>query len=277
MVQIQLPQILETKIGEGGSAIVYKQVVDGKERAIKVLKQQVLKRKMIQAGMKLAQLKNENIVGFIGICCRPSAFIYDFCGINIEDDIVTNVSQLLEILNDQWSFDFHQRLSIINQATLGLNYLHSMNILHRDFKLSNLLVCGSPDKINVKVSDFDDVYILKTAATTMCTGLRNMKGMTLSYVALEILNGVNISATKQSDVFSWALSSYEIMSKETSPWANNLPVMSDALLLEAYKNNARPSFEHITPLYNEKDLISSMARIITCACLLYTSPSPRDS
>jgi len=34
---------------------------------------------------------------------------------------------------------------------------------------------------------------------------------------------------------------------------NNI-VMSDALLLEAYKNDVRPSFEHMTPLYKEKDL-----------------------
>ena len=50
----------------------------------------------------------------------------------------------MDILNDDNNFNYMQRLDILSEATLGLQYLHNQDIIHQDFKPSDLLLSGSP-------------------------------------------------------------------------------------------------------------------------------------
>ena len=254
-------------------AVVYKHFEKGTMLAVKSLKQQILKRKLKRVGMKLANLSHKNIVKFVGICLQPSAFIYELCEVVVDDEIITNVSQLLEIYNEESSFVFKKRMALITQATEGVEYLHSNDIIHRDFKPSNMLICGSVENICVKLADFDDMYLIKNTVVTTQTRSNDICGMTLSYVAEELVNGTGMVATKSSDIFSWALSSYEILSNFTCPWSGVLPLMSDGLLIKAFSEGVRPSLKCLYDLYEENlemviDLIKSSWA---------TSPSQRPS
>ena len=89
-------------------------------------------------------MQHRNVVQLASYCLRPSAFIYEYCAINFDEDIITNASQLMDILNDDNNFNYMQRLDILSQAALGLQYLHNQDIIHQDFKPSDLLLSGSP-------------------------------------------------------------------------------------------------------------------------------------
>ena len=85
---------------------------------------------------------------------------------NIDGEFVHNVSQVLGIWNDDEKYNFLDRLEISKHSTKGLKTLHDLSIVHKDFKPENLLVFGTTDKICVKLTNFDDVYNLKTVAKT---------------------------------------------------------------------------------------------------------------
>lgn len=89
-------------------------------------------------------MQHRNVVQLASYCLRPSAFIYEYCAINFDEDIITNASQLMDILNDDNNFNYMQRLDILSQAALGLQYLLNQDIIHQDFTPSDLLLSGSP-------------------------------------------------------------------------------------------------------------------------------------
>ena len=209
-------------MGEGASAFVYLQELNGQEVAVKVFHQCFLRRKVMKVYENLRKLEHQNICKTLGFSFQPSSLVLESCYIPLSDgDKASNLSQLLEIWNEENHINLHHRISLIIQATEGLNYLHSNFILHKDFKPTNLLVKGSIDKVIVKVCDFDDIHALKT--TTLSTmSILGRKGMTLTYIAEEILKGEQPSF--KSDVFSWGLSTFEIFSNTGCPWTGCLTI-----------------------------------------------------
>ncbi len=84
--------------------------------------------------------------------------------------IVTEFVQqgaLKEILADSAvRLPWERRLRVLRSAAVGLAYLHSRDIIHRDVKPSNLLV---DENWNVKVADFGFARIKEDNATmTRC-------------------------------------------------------------------------------------------------------------
>ena len=73
-----------------------------------------------------------------------------------------------------------ERLDISIQSTKGLKALRDLSIVHKDFEPENLLVSSITDKICVKLTDFDDVYDLKTIAETNQTKLTRFQEFTLA-------------------------------------------------------------------------------------------------
>jgi serine/threonine protein kinase len=203
---------------------------------------------LLSAG--LMKLQNVNVVRFCGYSIRPTALLFGYCEVDVNGTKVNNLSQLLSLYNDNAYFVFKERLDYICQATKGLIYLHSQGIIHRDFKPSNLLVNGDLKNIVVKLGDFDGIFVMKDTISATITSY-GMKGMTLSYVAPEICSGMEFKATKKSDIFSWAMSVYEIISSESCPWENVLSNKSDTILTEVLLKGIRPSIKDVKTLYNE--------------------------
>lgn len=71
-----------------------------------------------------------------------------------------------------------------DQVGAGLEYLHNCNILYRDLKSDNILVCSMDpaDTVNVKISDYG------ISKFTTAQGMVGMVG-TPGYMAPEIMDG----------------------------------------------------------------------------------------
>lgn len=262
---LNLPLNFSEKIDEGSYANIYKFIIsyknEKKKAAIKVLKKQFSKKKILEVANKLSKLNHENIVQFQGYSLRPSAVCFEICEVSVEGELVNNVSQLIQIFNEGNHFVFKERLDLVLQATKGLQYLHVNGITHRDFKPSNLLVSGTLSKITIKVGDFDDIVDLKNTIRNTLTKTGNfvkLAGMTLGYAAPELVLKSETASIK-SDIYSWAVTSYEIFCNLTSAWENVIPLMNDSIVLKALEDKKRPSLLDLMMSYGN----SSEIKVIT--------------
>ena len=251
-LEIDLPIHPPNILDEGSSAVVYKYPIRNKDGAVKALRQQLSKRKILKVSIKLRELKHGNVVRFRGYSIRPSAFIFEFCVLTTDDgEDVHNLSQLINILNEEECFNFTERLNYIVQATCGLDYLHKNGIIHKDFKPSNILVSGSLKQPVMKVADFEEMADIKQTIQTIST-INNLKGMTLAYTAPELCSG-EMKPSFKSDSYSWATSSFEILCNQPSAWANVLSVLNDSILMNSILQNRRPNLRDLEILYNKDD------------------------
>ena len=85
-------------------------------------------------------------------------------------------------------------------------------------------------------------------------------GTTLAYVAPELANGFVKEVSVATDVYSFGISIYEILSDTSMPWEDILPFNSDSILLDAMKRGERPDLSRIYSIYS--DCISSVVSII---------------
>ena len=128
------------------------------------------------------------------------------------------------------------------QASLGLKALHDMQIIHKDFKPSNLLVSGMTENMKVKLSDFDDLFILKNMTAAIQTSINTLFGCTLMYTKMntnKICQQTVASPSFETDIYSWAISTSEIIAGVPTPWSDVLLVSNDKLLLDALKVKKR--------------------------------------
>lgn len=141
---------LEFELGSGkfGKVFLAHKIDNMQQKvAIKIiLKNSVLKyntNKYIQTEIKiLQQVKHPNIIKFIEYINLPSAHIYIMeyapCG-----DLFKNIFELK-------SFDKNKAKKYFLQIIAAVSYLHSINIIHRDIKLENILLIDD----NIKICDF---------------------------------------------------------------------------------------------------------------------------
>ena len=264
------PLNFSEKIDEGTSGTIYKYTLRDKPTAVKLFKKQMSRRRMLQVAARLRKLKHPNIIRFRGVSCQLSALLFEFCSVDVQDCSVHNISQLISIFNENSYHIFKERLGYIIQATHGLKFLHENGIIHKDYKPTNLLVNGTLENIIIKVADFDDMLVIKeTISATVTT--HQFAGVTLFYTAPEICNHTVSKPTFKSDIFSWAITAYEILTNVASPWSDVLPKLCDTLLIQALNEGKRPCTNTTKALYNkDKNSINKLCALIengwdTCA------------
>ena len=150
------------------------------------------------------------------------------------------------------------------QASLGLKALYDMEIIHKNFKPSSLLVSGMTDNIKVKLSDFDDLFIFNNMTTATQANINTLAGCTLMYTANEICQKIVASPSFETDMYSWEISTFEIMAGVPTTWSDVLPVSNDKLLLDTLKVNKQPSVANIIKRY-AKDESDQIIPLI-CKC-----------
>ncbi|CAL9054295.1 unnamed protein product [Musa banksii] len=110
--------------------------------------------------------------------------------------------------------DFRKRLLIAMDAAIGMEYLHSKNIVHFDLKCDNLLVnLKDQSRPICKVCDFG---LSKMKLHTMVSG--GVRG-TLPWMAPELLYTSGNKVSEKIDVYSFGIVMWEILTGE-EPYAD---------------------------------------------------------
>jgi serine/threonine protein kinase len=185
------------EIGHGATSTVYKGRYNGKDVAVKVMKQEGSFEKELELMMKL---KNPYIIE-----------VYDKCVVSGHDGYVMEYVGLgsLDVVMSQQVFSDSLKMRYGREICLGMRYLHSMNIIHRDLKLENILIMStsesSPDAI-CKISDFGtarETDISNTITMTQSMTMTSNIGTPL-YMAPEILSGQSHYSMK-ADIYSYGI------------------------------------------------------------------------
>ena len=168
-------------IREDSSAIISKHRVRGKTAAVKKFKGQLSKKSILKTANALRVLKHTNVASFLGYSCRPSAICFEYCEVEFCDSkhkqvIVHSLQELINFFNDHEYFNLIERKGYCIQACQGISYLHSLKIIHKDIKPSNLLVSGKKEDIVVKITDFNEIAAFKDTCLTTTTTRTNLKG-----------------------------------------------------------------------------------------------------
>ncbi|HLP58563.1 MAG TPA: serine/threonine-protein kinase [Candidatus Deferrimicrobium sp.] len=189
------------KLGNGAMGVVYLGYDKTLDRpvAIKIIsstmREDEREPRFIREAQSTAKLRHNNIVT-----------IYDF---GVEGEQLYIVMEYLEghdldeLISAQKPLDIKDRLEIVRQICLGLDYAHRNGVLHRDIKPGNVRVLEDD---TIKIMDFG-LAALNSAAATI-TQSDAILG-TPHYIAPERVHGEKADA--RSDQFSAGLILYEIL------------------------------------------------------------------
>ena len=151
------------KLGEGSFAKVYRGEYNGKPCAVKVFKEDVLRKELApdpgstSEVEMLSSVKHKNIVHMYGMWFDPHkgratmSIVMELCDESLYDFIRRFKGKLVPK---------EQKLQIIQDIARGMMYLHGQNIVHGDLRSSNVLLCHSEDQTVAKLADFDMARLL---------------------------------------------------------------------------------------------------------------------
>ncbi|XP_020089481.1 MAP kinase kinase kinase mkh1-like isoform X1 [Ananas comosus] len=156
-----------------------------------------------EAGI-LSKLHHPNVVAFYGV-------VKDGPGgklATVTEFMVSGSLKKVLLRRDKY-LDRRKRLMLAMDAAIGMEYLHSKNIVHFDLKCDNLLVnLKDSSRPICKVADFG---LSKMKQTTMVSG--GMRG-TLPWMAPELLTINSNRVSDKVDVYSFGVVMWEILTGE---------------------------------------------------------------
>lgn len=193
---------IDRKIGEGGMGVVYEATDQslGRKVAIKKMNDEIKvngreKQRFLDEARTVAMLHHPNIV--------------EIHTIFEEDDNVYLVFEHVDgvtldrLLDKEARLPFGRVREIFDQAAKALAYAHSKSVVHRDLKLSNIMISGADE---VKVMDFGLAWRVKESLARV-TASHEVVGSP-AYMPPEQDLGVS---TKESDVYSLGVCLYEAL------------------------------------------------------------------
>lgn len=205
---------ISNKLGQGGSGSVYKGILpDGKVVAIKRLffnTTQWVDHFFNEVNL-ISDIAHKNLVKLLGcsIAGPESLLVYEYVpNQSLHDYLIgkTNIQPL-------W---WEVRYNIILGIAEGLAYLHEeskLRIIHRDIKLSNILL---DENFIAKIADFGLVRLFPENMSHISTVIVG----TLGYMAPEYI--VRGRLTAKADVYSFGVVVIEVVcGKKTSSFSNN--------------------------------------------------------
>ncbi|XP_067634450.1 cyclin-dependent kinase 10 isoform X1 [Eurosta solidaginis] len=250
------------RIGEGTYGIVYR-ARDTRNNDVVALKKVRMDQEKdglpisgLREIMILKACNHENIVNLrdvvVGKSLESIFLVMDYC----EQDLASLLDNMAQ------PFSESEVKCIILQVLHGLEYMHSRYIIHRDLKVSNLLMT---DKGCVKIADFGLARLFGEPATPMTPQV-----VTLWYRSPELLLG---STTQTTAVDMWAVGCIlgELLShKPLLPGSTELgqldliiellgtpseniwpefpkmPALENFTLKQQPYNNLKPKFQYLT-------------------------------
>ena len=192
---------IERKIGSGGMGIVYEAVDQslGRTVAIKKMNEEIKvdereKQRFLEEARTVALLHHPNIVEIHTIFEEEGNIYLVF-------EYVNGVT-LDKMLDKEVQLPFDRARGILEEAAKALSYAHSKDVLHRDLKLSNIMISSDGE---IKVMDFGLARQAREARSRVST--REVVGSP-AYMSPEQDLGVS---SKESDIYSLGVCLYEIL------------------------------------------------------------------
>ncbi|GCC37261.1 hypothetical protein chiPu_0015763, partial [Chiloscyllium punctatum] len=204
---------------------------------------------LLKEGKMMNELNHDRIIKLIGVILEDGNYslVMEF----MENG---NLLQLLQSVPIPLSVKGRVILEIIE----GMSYLHEMRIVHKDLKPENILV---DTDYHIKIADLG-VAIFKTWSrltteeqrrrSQMGSKLQNNAG-TLSYLAPEHLRSLNTKATDKSDVYSFAIVVWVILTNK-EPYENAL---NSSQVCQLVLHGERPDMNDI-PVDSPECVVSLM-------------------
>lgn len=154
-----------------------------------------------------------NEVAIMSRCRHPS--LVHLYGIALQDnskylimEYLPNKSLYEQLSTSDVQISWPMRTNYCYDIAAGLAYLHSVNVVHRDLKSLNILL----DKENrAKISDFG-LSVIKIATLSSIT--RPTKIGSIRWNAPELFQSVESMETFKSDIWSFGMVMYEIVSRK---------------------------------------------------------------
>jgi len=152
----------------------------------------------------ISKLHHPNILAFYGVVNNgPGATLATVT------EFMVNGSLKKVLLRKDKYLDWRKRIMLAMDAAIGMEYLHSKDIVHFDLKCDNLLVnVKDPSRPICKVADFG---LSKMKQATLVSG--GMRG-TLPWMAPELLTMSGTKVSEKIDVYSFGIVMWEILTGE---------------------------------------------------------------
>jgi tRNA A-37 threonylcarbamoyl transferase component Bud32 len=156
----------------------------------------------------LSKLHHPNVLAFYGIVNNgPGGTLATVT------EFMASGSLKKVLLRKEKFLDRCRRITLAMDVAIGMEYLHSKDIIHFDLKCDNLLVnLNDPSRPICKVADFG---LSKVKQTTMVSG--GMRG-TLPWMAPEMLEWSSNMVSTKVDVYSFGIIMWEILTGQ-EPYA----------------------------------------------------------
>jgi serine/threonine protein kinase len=206
-------------LGRGAFAIVYAGQYQAREAAVKVFnlngmsidEKTQLKKNMVKE-LQVMKTLNESpcIIHMFGCCEKPAK---EQLMLLMERAAGGTLAALLDD-KQQLLSDEHKGMFIYDTA-VGMKYIHSKGVMHRDLKSANLLL---DDKGRVKLSDFGISFATSTHTSTHTS--TSMSAGTHAWMAPELLNKgvVPTEFSEACDVYSFGIVMSEVLTRNITPY-----------------------------------------------------------
>jgi len=225
------------ELGAGTSGKVFKGLFHSTKDAIKVLKavdERAIKQFKKEFQVMIA-LRSPYIVHFFGACLEPKiCMVMEYCAHRSLYDFLNDSSATIE-WPQAWSFGV--------QMALGLEFLHSVNVLHRDIKSLNLMLTKD---WQVKLADFGLARFNTAEKLSTMTKVRG----TYAFLAPEIFFGKGF--TDSSDMWSagivlWEIARRVVVGKYEAPYHEFNIKIDFQILYQVAEKLIRPTIPKSCP------------------------------
>ncbi|XP_049454365.1 receptor-interacting serine/threonine-protein kinase 1 isoform X2 [Epinephelus fuscoguttatus] len=210
------------------------------------------KRSLLEEGNIMASLNHERVVKLLGVIMEDRD-----CSLVMELLPRGNLSVMLETVSVPVSI----KGRIIVEVLEGMVYLTERRVIHKDIKPENILV----DKdFHIKIADLGLATCQTWSKLTKEESRRRSRmgrsagvrcAGTLSYMAPEHLESIHTVSTEKSDVYSFAIVVWVILTGE-EPYAN---ARSEEQISQCVRSGQRPA-EDLIPDNTPAEIIQLMKR-----------------
>ncbi|KAG5569546.1 hypothetical protein H5410_059312 [Solanum commersonii] len=255
---------------QGSFGKLYKGTYNGEDVAIKLLERpendldraHLMEQQFQQEVMMLANLKHQNIVRFIGACRKPMVWC-----------IVTEYARggsVRQFLTRRQNRAVPLKLAVKQalHVARGMEYVHGLNLIHRDLKSDNLLIAA--DKL-IKIADFGVARIeVLTEGMTPETG--TYRWMALDVYSFGIVLWELITGLLPFQNMTAVQAAFAVVNKGVRPTIpiDCLPVLSDIMTCcwDSYPDN-RPTFSQVVKMLEaaETEIMTNIRKARFRCCI----------